>query len=130
MNTRHHPLWASLAALALGLALSPAHANGDIKRGAAVFATQCSECHSIREGQDRKGPSLFAVLGRKAAQNSRFAYSDAMKQSGIIWTPDRLAAYITNPRKVVPAGKMKFDGLDDAAELADLLAYLNSMGPH
>jgi cytochrome c len=104
-----------------------AHAEGDPRRGAAVFATQCSECHSTREGKDRKGPSLFAVLGRRSATNPGFAYSAALKQSGIAWTSDRLDAYITNPKKAVPGGNMKFDGLDSASERADLLAYLASL---
>ncbi|CAH0356204.1 cytochrome c family protein [Aquabacterium sp. CECT 9606] len=117
---------ALLCALPLAWAAS-AHAEGDPKRGAAVFATQCSECHSAREGKDRKGPSLFAVLGRKSAANPSFVYSAALKQSGIVWTADRLEAYITQPKKVVPGGNMKFDGLDQAGERADLLAYLASL---
>lgn len=116
---------AALGLLTLAWAAS-AHAEGDLKRGAGVFATQCSECHSVREGKDRKGPSLFTILGRKSASNSNFVYSAAMKQSGIVWTADRLDAYITNPKKAVPGGNMKFDGLDNAGERADLLAYLAS----
>jgi cytochrome c len=126
MNTRTL-ITLALGASALMLTTLPSHAEGDAKRGAAVFATQCSECHSIKEGKDRKGPSLFAVMGRKAAQNSSFVYSDAMKQSGIVWTPDRLQAYLANPKKAVPGGKMKFDGLDNASEMADLLSYLSSI---
>jgi cytochrome c len=123
-----HASRARWGALLLSLVWASAHAEGDPKRGAAVFATQCSECHSVKEGKDRKGPSLFAVLNRKSASNGGFAYSDAMKQSGIVWTPERLQAYITNPKKAVPGGKMKYDGLDSAAEMADLMAYLGSTG--
>jgi cytochrome c len=56
-----------------------------------------------------------------------FAYSDPMKQSGITWTPDKIDAYITRPKKLVPGGKMKYDGLDDAAARADVIAYLLSL---
>lgn len=107
-------------------AASAAQAQGNIQRGADVFATHCAECHSMKEGRDRKGPSLFAVIGRPAAQNSRFNYSNALKQSGIVWTPERLQAYLGNPKKTVPGGKMKYDGLRNAAEMADLLAYLDN----
>lgn len=118
---------ALLGALSLAWAVA-AHAEGDANRGKAVFATQCAECHSVREGKDRKGPSLFAVLGRKSGASPGFAYSAALKQSGIVWTADRLDAYITQPKKAIPGGNMKFDGLDQAEQRADLLAYLASLG--
>lgn len=109
--------------------LVSAHAAGDARRGAGVFATECSECHSVREGKDGKGPSLFASLGRTAAARPGFAYSEAMRHSGITWTPERLDAYIAAPGKVVPKGKMDYDGLPEAAERADLLAYLATLTP-
>ena len=57
-----------LVALLLGLrAAAPAFA-GDAAAGAKVFATECAECHSVREGKDKKGPSLFAIVGAKAAR--------------------------------------------------------------
>lgn len=110
------------------LAVTGGHAfAADAKHGADVFAENCAECHSVKEGKNKKGPSLFAVLGRKAGTVADVAYSDAMKQSGISWTPDKLDAYITDPRKAVPGGKMKFDGLNNAAERADLIAYLSTL---
>lgn len=113
--------------LLFGLAAaSAAQADGTVKRGADVFATHCAECHSMKEGRDRKGPSLFAVIGRPAAQSSRFNYSTALKQSGIVWTPEHLQAYLANPKKAVPGGKMKYDGLLSPAEMADLLNYLGN----
>lgn len=113
--------------LAAVAALPAAHADGDAGRGAAVFATHCAECHSVREGKDKKGPSLYAVLGRPAAGKPGFAYSDAMKAAGITWTPEALDAYVKAPAQRVPGGKMKYDGLPSAAERADLIAYLQSL---
>lgn len=101
-------------------------AAGDIKRGGDVFATECSECHSTKPGKNKKGPSLFEALNRPAGAISDFAYSDAMKKSGITWTPEKLQAYLLAPKKAVPGGKMKYDGLDPA-EFADLLAYLSTL---
>lgn len=112
------------AAVLIVLAGGVAHAAGDPRRGADVFATECAECHSVKAGKDKKGPSLFAVLGRPSAANPDFIYSDAMRASGIVWTAERLDAYVTAPKRVVPGGKMKYDGLADAAERADLLAFL------
>jgi cytochrome c len=114
--------------LLMGVALIalPAANAGDATAGAKVFATECSECHSVHEGKDKKGPSLFGVVDAKSAQRAGFAYSDALHASGLAWSRDNLAAYITNPRKLVPGGKMKYDGLADAKKREDLIAYLET----
>ncbi len=113
-----------LLPLALLLAAPFAHA-ADAGHGAKVFAEECGECHSAVSGKNRKGPSLFAVAGRAAGGVPDYVYSDAMKHSGITWTADRLDAYITAPRKLVPGCKMKYDGLDNAGARADLIEFLN-----
>jgi cytochrome c len=117
----------SLLGLCLLTAATQAMAAGDAKKGADVFAGECGDCHSPKEGKAKKGPPLFGVNGRKAGTVADFAYSDPMKQSGITWTPDKIDAYITRPKKLVPGGKMKYDGLDDAAARADVIAYLLSL---
>jgi cytochrome c len=115
-----------LAPLACTLSLE-ARAAGDVAKGKDVFATECAECHSVREGKNKKGPSSFGIVGRKAATIPDVAYSDALKASGITWTPDKIDAYVSAPKKVVPGGKMKYDGLASAAERADLIAYLATL---
>lgn len=104
-----------------------AFAAGDVKRGADVFDSQCAECHSVRQGKNKKGPSLFASVGRVAGTVPDYVYSDAMKQSGITWTPDKIQAYLAGPKKVVPGGKMKFDSDLSPTDVADLLAFLGSL---
>jgi cytochrome c len=105
-----------------------AQAAGDPKRGADVFDGECAECHSIKQGKNKKGPSLFGIVGQKAAGVSDFVYSDALKNGGITWTADRLDSYIANPNQAVPGGKMgkKFDGLADPQGRADVIAFLNA----
>lgn len=115
----------ALAALG-GPAFVHAQAS-DLKQAAGLFATHCSECHSVKEGKDKKGPSLFGIVGRKAAQAPGFSYSDAMKQSGLTWTPATLDSYVTLPAKAVPGGKMKYDGLPSAEERAQIIQYLSSI---
>jgi len=126
--THRIPLAMRLAAAAAAMScLTPgAHAAGDAKRGADTFAEECGDCHSPVPGKDKKGPSLTGVNGRKAGTVPSFAagYSETMKASGITWTPEKLDAYIAAPKKVVPAGKMKYDGLPDAAARADVIAYV------
>jgi cytochrome c len=117
--------WALLGGLALLLGVAhTAQAAGDAKLGADLFAEHCAECHSLKEGKNKKGPSLFAGFGRKAATVPDFAYSDALKGSGIVWTAEALEPYLALPKKAVPGGKMKYDGLPDTKARADLIAYL------
>ena len=120
-----HPL---LAGLALLLAHAAAHAGGTPAKGADVYAEECGDCHSVTPGKNKKGPSLYGVVGRPVASVADYAgYSEAMKQLGGTWTVERIDAYVTQPRKLVPGGKMKYDGLADAQARADLIAYLSSL---
>lgn len=120
---RRHGITAILA-VALTCPLA-ARAAGDASRGADSFDANCAECHSVAKTlKNKKGPSLYGVWGRTAGAVAGYEYSPALKASGIVWTADKLDAYVTAPKKLVPEGKMKFDGLADARERADLLAFL------
>lgn len=118
-------------ALAVVCAIGPfaaAHAAGDAVRGVDVFKSECAECHSPKEGRNKKGPSLFQVVGRQAGQLAGFAFSDAMKNTGWTWDEAHLKAYLDKPvSKSNPGGKMKFDGLSDEKALADVIAYLQTL---
>ncbi len=110
---------------ALLLVSLAAQAAGDAGRGADSFDANCAECHSIaRTLKNKKGPSLFGIVGKPSATAVGFEYSPALKAAGFVWTPDKLDAYAAAPKKLVPEGKMKFDGIPDAAERADLIACL------
>lgn len=114
-----------MAACLLGQA---AHAQlGSVQRGAEVFAAECSECHSARAGKNKKGPSLHGISGRKAGELADFKYSDAMRGSAWLWDAETLRRYLTQPRRALPGGTMKYDGLADPKALDDLLAYLASL---
>ncbi|HJV92485.1 MAG TPA: c-type cytochrome [Azonexus sp.] len=122
-----HPICFAVCLTAL-LGNSLSWASGDPKKGADVFAEECGDCHSVAPGKNKKGPSLLGLNGRKAGSVVDFSgYSDAMKQSAIVWSPERIDAYIAQPRKVVAGGKMKYDGLPDAGARADVIAYLTSL---
>ena len=101
---------------------------GDPVRGADVFKAECTECHSARAGNHKKGPSLFHVIGRPAASVDGVVYSDALKKSGWTWTEEQLRAYLSRPvSQSNPGGKMKYEGLRDPKALDDLIAYLGSL---
>jgi cytochrome c2 len=114
----------ALIATAMLLAIaSPALAEGDAARGEKRFE-ECAACHKLAAGANDVGPSLFGVLERKAADLSDFRYSPALRRSGIVWTPQTLDAFLADPQKLVPANRMPYAGMTDAADRADLIAYL------
>lgn len=100
--------------------------TGDAKKGEADFLT-CKTCHAIEAGVNKIGPSLHGVVGRKAGIIPGFVYSTANKNSGIIWTEDKLFQYLENPQRVVPGTKMSFAGWPtDPQKRADVIAYLKA----
>ena len=116
----------AVAASALTLLLAAtgaARADGDAARGEKRF-DECATCHSLKEGVNGVGPSLHALLGRKAGGLDDFRYSPAMKRSGLTWTPQALATFVADPQKAVPNNRMPFAGMPDAADRDDLIAYL------
>lgn len=108
--------------------LASAQSVGDVSKGSALFATHCAECHSMKEGKHKKGPSLFLTLGAKAGQQAGFSYSDAMKASHWTWDVELLSKYLAKPKLALPGGKMKYEGLEAASDRADLIAYLATQG--
>lgn len=85
---------------------------------------QCVACHSLARGRNLIGPSLAGVHGRAAGQEPSYAYSSAMRGSGIVWDDATLDAFLTDPTRVVPGTKMAFHGLEVPEERAELIAYL------
>lgn len=120
-----------LAAFALltGMAFTPvlSQTPADPDEGADLFDSFCSDCHSVSpKGLNKKGPTLFHVIGRKAGSIPGFQYSAQMKGSGVPWTADRLSAYLENPKMLFPQGIMKFKGLPKGQDRADVIAYLRN----
>src|SRR5690348_13310779 len=108
---------------ALMMSTLPAHAAGDPARGEQKFV-ECGACHSLKPGAAMVGPNLSGLFGRKAGSLADFRYSPAMRRSGITWSVDTLDAFLAEPQKLVPANRMPYAGLTDAAARADLIAYL------
>jgi cytochrome c len=121
MVARH--LGTAVVAGALALASSTALAQGDAEKGEKVF-NQCKACHAVDEPQNKVGPHLVGILGRPAGSVEGFKYSDAMKESGITWNDETLAAYLADPRGYIKGNRMAFAGLKKEADIANLLAYL------
>lgn len=117
----------ALATAALALSASPVRA-GEVAKGEALFK-RCVSCHTIAAGAPaRVGPNLHGVVGRAAGTAPGYTYSKAMAGSGLTWSAAELDTYLTAPSQLVPGTKMSFPGLKDAAQRADLIAYLQSQG--
>jgi cytochrome c len=100
--------------------------SGDPAAGQRAFAV-CQACHAIEPGAVRIGPTLHGVVGRRAAALPGFSYSQALRDSGIVWTPEKLFQFLENPARVVPRSRMAFAGVGDPQRRADLIAYLGTL---
>ena len=117
---------ASDADKAKALAALPAPFNtADIANGEAKFAL-CQSCHTIAPGgANMTGPNLYGIFGSKAGEgHNDFKFSEALEESHIVWTPEKMDPWITKAPDMVPGTKMTFAGLSDAKARADLIAYL------
>lgn len=108
------------------LASLPAPYNtADIANGEAKFAL-CQSCHTVAQGgANMTGPNLYGIFGTKAGEGHEgFKFSDQLKASGIVWTPEKMDPWITKPQDVAPGSKMTFAGMKEAKDRTDLIAYL------
>ena len=95
----------------------------DATRGEQLFV-DCAACHTLEQGVHNVGPSLKGLFQRKAGAFDDFRYSPAMKRANITWTPEELDKFLADPQGVVPANRMPYAGMTNAADRADLIAYL------
>ncbi len=88
--------------------------------------TTCGVCHSVNAGENRIGPSLAGVVGRRAGSVAAASYSPAMQDANLTWTEGNLDRYLADPAAVVPGGSMPNPGLD-AAQRRAVIDYLKSL---
>jgi cytochrome c len=99
-------------------------ANADVERGETMYL-QCRACHSMLEGAPHKvGPNINGVFERPAGTAPGFAYSDVLKDSGIVWDPDTMDQWLARPSKFLPGNRMVFVGIKNPQDRANLIAFL------
>lgn len=116
------------AVAAMSILAHTAHAE-DIEAGKAAFR-KCVACHATDTTTNKVGPHLGGVIGRKAGTVEGFNFSPAMKKAGedgLIWDEANLKEYLAAPRTKVPGTKMAFAGIKKPDELANLVAYLETL---
>jgi cytochrome c len=115
----------AIAAILLAGA-APATAQ-DASKGEAVFK-RCRACHAIGPAaQNKAGPALTGIVGKKIASVPGFNYSDAMKEEaakGGAWTEAKLTAFLQSPDTDIPNNVMAFPGIKNPGDLNDLVAFL------
>jgi cytochrome c len=114
---------------------TPALAQETVGKGAGgedgqlVFNNACRTCHTLKEGDNRLGPNLHKIIGRKAGSLPNYGYSSAMKGADLVWDRNNLDRFIANPDQVVSGHSMRpYGGLSSADERAKIIAYLEASG--
>ena len=104
-----------------------ARKSADTESGQLTFNNACRTCHTIKEGDNRLGPNLHNVIGRKAGSLPSYAYSSAMKNADFVWDKEKLDRFIAKPDEVVPGNNMKpYGGLTSAEDRARVIEFLES----
>lgn len=95
----------------------------DPQRGKTLFAETCAACHAL--DSNKVGPALGGVVGRAAGSLAGFAYSPALRQSGLRWSDETLNRWLAGPQLLVPGARMPVQ-VGDATMRRDIIAYLAS----
>jgi len=123
LATRELLVKLALAILAVVLA-SPAHAQSD-DAGQLLFNNACRTCHSVKDGDNRLGPNLHGIVGRKSGSLKNYGYSDSMAKSDLVWDKPTLDRFIANPEAVVRGNAMQpYGGIASAEDRVKIIAYL------
>ena len=105
--------------------ISALMAMGDIAHGEKVFK-KCAACHSIVKGGENKiGPALYNVVGRKAGDVGEYKYSKALANYEKEWTFEELNGFLIKPAKWIKGTKMAYAGLRKEKDRASVIKYLN-----
>ena len=120
---------AVLAALLAASFAAPTAAwaiDGDVDAGKVAF-NKCAACHAVQAGQNKVGPTMHGVFGRKAASVQGYAYSPAMQKYDVVWDEGELDKYLADPRGTVQGTKMVFPGIKSETERKNVIAYLETL---
>ncbi|KRR05272.1 cytochrome C [Bradyrhizobium valentinum] len=106
-------------------ALPQASQGAQDASGQQAFNNACRTCHIVREGDNRLGPNLHKIIGRKAGSLPDYGFSSAMKEAGFVWDEEKLDRFIANPDEVVPGNSMKpYGGLSSSEDRKKIIAFL------
>jgi cytochrome c len=114
--------------------LSPSYGQEQVRQrvdaasGQQVFNNACRTCHTTKEGDNRLGPHLYKIIGRKAGSLPDYGYSSALKGADFVWDEAKLERFIANPDGLVPGNSMKpYGGLASTDDRARIISFLLSV---
>lgn len=122
MNARRF-ITAGFVLLAAGFIRS-ATARADTAAGETVFKSRCANCHTLTGGLSTIAQDLTGVVGRKAGSLKGYQYSAALRNSDIVWTPEKLNQWLSSPHGVAVETEMAFTGLKDEKARENLMGFL------
>lgn len=93
--------------------------------GETLFRQRCGSCHTAQGTQNRMGPALQGVVGRRAGTVQGYNYSPALRSWGQNWTAANLERYLAGPRDIVPGTKMSIVA-PSPAQRAEIIRYLQT----
>jgi cytochrome c len=112
--------------------ITPLLANANVDNGRQLAQRLCSSCHTFDQGGSaRVGPNLYGIVGNHHAHAEGFNYSNGMRaKAGEPWTYEALNVFLHRPANGVPGTRMAFAGVSQAAQRADVIAFLRSISPN
>jgi cytochrome c len=96
----------------------------DPVHGKLLFEKRCTGCHSLTE--NHRGPRLAGVYGRTSGTVPDYAYSSALKKSGIVWDDLSLDKWLTDTDAFIPGNEMDFL-VAKPEDRRDVISYLRQM---
>src|SRR5262245_57791089 len=106
----------------------PMRKSADTDSGQLTFNNACRTCHTTKEGDNRFGPNLHNIIGRKAGSLPNYGYSSSMKGADFVWDKEKLDHFIAKPDEAVPGNNMKpYGGLTSAEDRAKIIVFLESL---
>ncbi|MGI9330760.1 MAG: c-type cytochrome [Gammaproteobacteria bacterium] len=118
------PAVSSPDALVTDLSLAGLQA-ADYMAGKQAFQGRCSACHTLaQDSANIAGPNLWGVFDRQAGSMEEFTYSDTLRDADFLWSPERLDAWLSDPKGYLPGNIM---GIPEAVPDADRPNILHFM---
>lgn len=105
----------------------PESTAGDAINGKQLYHDLCDKCHKLTPGSNGKGPQLLRIYGAPAGSLKDYEYSEVMANSGWVWDEKTLNHYLIDAQLALPGNRMRTDGVPDAKERADIIAYLSTL---
>ena len=98
-------------------------------RGAEVFKA-CAVCHTLTpDGENRAGPSLHGVMGRRIGTVPGYRYSPGFSAHDITWSRETVARlFELGPSTYTPGTKMPEQIVGSAEDRAALVEFIEKAG--